>query len=73
MARLTDYEDHLVDVWSRRERRLWIVLNREDLKDWTSEERARFERFLRDQCERVRTFPVAWTPRELDVEVYLRP
>ena len=73
LARLTDYEDHLVDVWSRRERRLWIVLNREDLKDWTSEERARFERFLRDQCERVRTFPVAWTPRELDVEVYLRP
>lgn len=73
LARLTDYEDHLVDVWARRERRIWIVLNREDLQDWTREERARFERFLRDQCERVRTFPVAWTPRELDVEVYLRP
>ena len=55
------------------QRRIWFVLNREDLKDWTSEERTRFERFLRDQCERVRTFPVAWTPRELDVEVYLRP
>ncbi|MBM3989647.1 MAG: hypothetical protein FJ298_01425 [Planctomycetes bacterium] len=73
LARLTDFEDHLVDVWARRERRIWIVLNREDLLDWTREKRERFERFLREQCERVRTFPVAWTPRELDVEVYLRP
>lgn len=73
IARLTAYEDHLVDVWARRERRMWIVLNREDLQDWSEAERERFQRFLRDQCERVRTFPVAWTPRNLDVEVYLRP
>jgi hypothetical protein len=56
-----------------QERRMWIVLNREDLEDWPALERRRFERFLREQCELRRTFTVGGTPRPLDVEVHLRP
>lgn len=73
LAPLTNYDDRRIDTWARRERRIWIVLNREMFGDWTKEQRERFERFLRDQCERVRTYPVGLTPRDLDVEVYLRP
>lgn len=73
LAPLTNYDDRRIDTWARRERRIWIVLNREMFGDWSREQRERFERFLRDQCERVRTFPVGLTPRDLDVEVYLRP
>lgn len=73
LAPLTNYDDRRIDTWARRERRVWIVLNREMFGDWTKAQRERFERFLRDQCERVRTFPVGLTPRDLDVEVYLRP
>jgi len=70
---LTQYDVDELRYWSTRERPMWLVLNREDLQDWPRDERQRVEAFLRDQCELRRVFTVRGTPRNLDVEVYLRP
>lgn len=61
---------------ARYERRTWFVLNRTQLDDWTelptsAENRAEFERLLREECELVATFEVPLTPRDLDVFVYV--
>ncbi len=69
---LTHFSWDDLRYWSATERGLWFVLNREDLRDWPAEERTRFERFLREQCEHKRTFAVSFTPRQLDVEVHRR-
>lgn len=69
---LTHFSWDDLRYWSAAERGLWFVLNREDLRDWPAEERTRFERYLREQCELRRTFSVQLTPRRLDVEVHRR-
>jgi hypothetical protein len=51
---------------------MWFVVNREDLDDWPQPQRGDLERFLEEQCELVRPFPVRWTPRNHDVQVYVR-
>jgi hypothetical protein len=71
VARLTEYDDNVIDVWARRERRAWIVLSPEDMQDWPRAQRERFEGFLRDRCQRTRVFGVSASPRRLDVEVWL--
>lgn len=70
---LTHYDVDELSYWSTRERPMWLVLNREDLEDWPRPERERLESFLREQCELRRVFSVRGTPRNLDVEVHLRP
>lgn len=69
---LTRYGWEELVYWIASERRIWIVLNREDLAAWPQAERAEFERFLREQCQSLRTFEVGATPRDLDVEVLVR-
>ncbi len=69
---LTHFSWEDLRYWSAAERGMWFVLNREDLRDWPADERARFERYLREQCELRRTFGVRLTPRRLDVEVHRR-
>lgn len=72
VARLTLYDRRLFDDWVRRERRLWLVINREELTEWGRDDRERVERFLSEHCQRVAAFPVTWTPRSLEIEVYVR-
>ncbi len=69
---LTPYSWDDLRYWIAQDRRMWLVLNREDLEGWPEAERRRFERFLREQCELRRTFEVGGTPRSLDVEVHFR-
>jgi hypothetical protein len=75
MVPLTHYSEssRTREAWIRRERRMWFVLNREELRDWPTQERERFEQFLEDQCHLEARFEVRMTPRNHDVEVYLRP
>jgi len=69
---LTAYLDDASSQWARRGRRAWFVINREDLLAWKPDDRARLHEFLASRCELAESFPVAGTPRELEVDVYLR-
>lgn len=55
--------------WARYPRRIWLVVNREQLEDWEREDREAMQRFLDEECRVAARFPVPWTPRDLDVEV----
>ena len=70
--RLNDYNWYVPGQWSLQGRRIWFVVNREDLQTWDRERRARFEELLRDECRLEARFDVGWTPRDLDVAVYSR-
>lgn len=71
-----DFRGRLPQDWARYGRRTWFVVNRTLFDDWgslpaSSENRAEAERILREECELVARFPVPFTPRDLDVEVYV--
>jgi hypothetical protein len=73
---LDDWRARLPLEWRRYDRRTWFVVNATQLDDWTSlqgsrEARVEFERLLREECERVASFEVPLTPRDLDVHVYV--
>jgi hypothetical protein len=73
---LDDFRSRLPLDWARYGRRTWFVLNRTQLDDWTvqpnsSEHRAELERILREECTLAARFPVPFTPRDLDVEVWV--
>ena len=73
---LDDWRSRLPMEWARYGRRVWFVLNRSQLDDWTAqptsrENRAEFERMLREECVHLKTFEVPLTPRDLDVHVYV--
>ena len=57
---------------SRRGRRTWFVLRPEDLLMWDGEEREAFREMLERECELHLELPVAMTPRDLTVQVWLR-
>lgn len=73
---LDDYRSRQALDWSRYPRRIWFVVNRTQLDDWTSqptspEFRAELERILREECTLAADFSIPLTPRDLDVEVYV--
>jgi hypothetical protein len=75
---LDDYRSRLPLDWARYGRRVWFVVNRTQLEDWTSgpysrENRAELERILREECALAASFEVPLTPRDLDVHVYVTP
>jgi len=51
---------------------LWVVVRPAFLPEWGADARQAFERFLRDDCELQRSFPVRQEGRDLNVDVYLR-
>ena len=69
---LDKWRTHLADDWSRYPRRTWFVVNREQMQDWPAQDRVRMERTLEDDCIQLERFAISWTPRDLDVFVYLR-
>ena len=72
LVRLNPYTAREPARWSRRGRRTWFVLRREDLDDWPADERALFEELLEDECTLELELPVRFTPRDLSIEVWRR-
>jgi hypothetical protein len=72
LERLNRYTSYEPGRWSRRGRRTWFVVRREELLDWPSADRAAFETLLLEECRRTLVLPVRFTPRDLTVEVYVR-
>jgi hypothetical protein len=73
---LDDFRSHLALDGARYGRRTWFVVNATQFDDWTGHadsrrNRREVERILAEECERVATFEVPLTPRDLDVHVYV--
>ena len=47
-------------------------MNHEQLQDWSASDRRAMQRILDEDCVRVASFEIPYTPRDLDVHVYLR-
>ena len=71
LLRLTEETVGELDLWLRRGRRAWLVVNPEDLMAWTPDARAAFNRLLEDEAQLEVEFGVPLTPRDLRVRVYL--
>ncbi len=69
---LDDFRARLSVDWARYARRTWLVVNLEQLKDWRAENRADLLRVLGEECTRQASFVIPFTPRDLNVFVYLR-
>lgn len=72
MARLSAYHAQALGQWPRRGRREWFIVNHEDLLAWDPRDREQLLSWIDEQCQRVRTFEVHATPRNLDIDVYVR-
>jgi mannosyltransferase len=70
LLRLTETTAGEVDLWLRRGRRVWLVVNPEDLMAWTPAARASFNRLLAEEAHLEVEFGVPLTPRDLRVRVY---
>lgn len=73
---LDDFRSRMPQEWARYPRRTWFVVNPTQLDDWTklqgsAENRMELIRMLQEDCERVASFPIPYTPRNLDVHVYV--
>jgi len=60
------------DQWARYGRRTWFVVNHELLQDFPADRRAATRRLFDQECREVARFELPWTPRDLDVFVYVR-
>ncbi len=61
-----------IGAWARHERRIWFVVNFEQLEDWPRDDARELEAVLRDDCRAVARFEVPVEARDLDVWVYVR-
>lgn len=71
LVRLNEATAGEVDLWLRRGRRIWLVVNPEDLMAWSAPARAAFHRLLEREASLQAEFDVPLTPRDLRVRVYL--
>lgn len=69
---LDRYSTFIEKHWARQPRRAWFVINRERLREWEPQAMAGFETMLAEETRRVSSFEVQNSPRNLDVEVFLR-
>ena len=72
LVRLNPYSRHIPAHWARQGRRIWYVVRHEDLATWEPADRAAFQQVLETQCRLAAVFEVDYTPRDLDVAVYVR-
>lgn len=70
MVRLTEVTSAEPDEWLRRGRRVWVVVNPEDLMAWSAPARAAFNDLLDREARLEVEFGVPYTPRDLRVRVY---
>jgi len=61
----------LPERWARYGRRTWFVVNAEQLEDWPDRRRDEMRRLIDEELSLQAAFEVPWTPRDLDVRVYL--
>ena len=71
VVQLDQYRAGVAGDWLRYGRRIWFVVNHEELYDWGERERDQMRRILAERCTEEAYFPVPWTPRDLNVSVYL--
>jgi len=70
---LDDWRAEVPSQWERSGRRTWIVLNLEQLEDWShAPEREALLESLRTECRLVADWPLYVESRDLSVRVYLR-
>ncbi|MCZ6598583.1 MAG: hypothetical protein O7B99_13150 [Planctomycetota bacterium] len=72
VAYLDRFRAELAEEWARYPRRVWFIVNLEQLEDWEPEAKTRMEVTLREECRLMKSFDVKVTARDLDVLVYLR-
>lgn len=70
VVRLDRYEPWTPYQWAREGRPMWLVLNREWLKEYEPQERARLQRFLDTHCHLSAVYPLQIESRDLGVWVY---
>lgn len=58
--------------WGRFGRKLWFVLNIEQLEDWDAKDRERLLTTLSSECRLVKVFPLTVESRDLSVWIYVR-
>jgi 4-amino-4-deoxy-L-arabinose transferase-like glycosyltransferase len=59
-------------VWAEQARRMWLILNPEQLYDWDPADAERMRRFLAEECRLVQCYPLYVESRDLSVWVYVR-
>lgn len=72
LAYLDSFRSQLPDDWARFDRRVWFVLNLEQLEDWDPAQSSRFRATLAKSCRLVAFFPLIVESRDLSVYVFLR-
>lgn len=70
---LNEFHADVPRDWASYGRTMWLVVNREQFLDWPERARERIRSFLDGACTPVARFEVAWTPRDLTVEVFRYP
>ncbi len=68
---MDSFRARVAEEWLRWERRMWLVVNLEELQDWEAADRRDMRAFLEQECRLEAHFEVPLTPRDLDVRVYL--
>ncbi len=68
---MDSFRARVAEEWLRWERRMWLVVNLEELQDWDADDRRDMRAFLEQECRLQAHFEVPLTPRDLDVRVYL--
>ena len=72
VAWLDKWRAPMLGDWARYPRRTWLVLSRDPLLEYSAVDRERTRRILREDYRLVVEYDIPWTPRDLDVQVYLR-
>lgn len=70
VVQLDQWGELRLETFAASGRRMWIIVRNDYLLEMDEPERARLERFLREDCRRMATFPVQATGRDLTVEVW---
>lgn len=66
------YNARVPEHWAARGRRGWYVVNPEQFAGWDPRDAAEFQRFLREECRLVASWPLYVESRDLSVSVYRR-
>ena len=73
LAWMDKYRPSIPEEWIGRGRRVWVIVQPENLEDWSAPDREVLETFLREECRSMRRFPVPAVGRDQSLEVYLYP
>jgi hypothetical protein len=72
LAWLDYFHARLPGHWAPKGRRQWFVVNPEQYLGWDPADAGEFQRFLREECRLVASWPLYVESRDLSVWVYVR-